>query len=270
MSSASCRALTVLRVDVGLDGRPAPDHGDLVGDGQDLVELVGDEDDRQALGLQLTQVVEELGDLLRDQDRGRLVEDEDLGAPEQDLEDLDALPFADAQLRDQDVGVDPQSIGVRDVDDRLARLVADAVQLLRAEDDVLEDGEVVGQHEVLEHHADARVDRVGGAAQGQRLTVHLDRALVGLLDPVEDLHQRRLPRAVLADDGVDGTAADRHLDVLVGHDTGEAFGDAVQFDGRGRATARGARRVLHSRVGDDVLLGACSPRVRLAGVGANL
>jgi hypothetical protein len=36
------------------------------------------------------------------------------------------------------------------------------VQPLGAEHDVLEHGEVVGQHEVLEDHADARLDRVGG------------------------------------------------------------------------------------------------------------
>ena len=47
--SASCRLVTVLRVG-GADGGAAADHGDVVGDGPHLVELVRDEDDRQALG----------------------------------------------------------------------------------------------------------------------------------------------------------------------------------------------------------------------------
>ena len=76
ISSASCRAVTLGRVDGG-DRGAAPDDGDLVGDREHLVELVRDEDDRQALGLELAQVVEELVDLLRHQHRGRLVEDQD-------------------------------------------------------------------------------------------------------------------------------------------------------------------------------------------------
>ncbi len=46
-----------------------------------------------------------------------------------------------------------------------ARVVADAVQLLGAEHHVLEHREVVGEHEVLEHHADAVLDGVGRRLQ---------------------------------------------------------------------------------------------------------
>jgi hypothetical protein len=34
---------------------------------------------------------------------------------------------------------------------------------------------------------------------------------------------------------VDGTGGDGDVDVAVGDDAGEAFGDAAQFDGSGRA-----------------------------------
>ena len=88
-----------------------------------------------------------------------------------------------------------------------ARAVADAVQLLGSEDDVLEDGEVVGELEVLEHHADPGIDGVGRRGEVHLAAVDSDRALVGALDAVEDLHQRGLAGAVLADDGVDGAAA---------------------------------------------------------------
>ncbi len=78
-----------------------------------LVELVGDEDDREALGLELTQVVEQLVDLLRDEHDGRLVEDDDLGAAVEHLEDLDALAGADAEVLDQHVGLDAEAVGRR-------------------------------------------------------------------------------------------------------------------------------------------------------------
>ena len=96
------------------DGGAATDHGDLVGDGEHLVELVGDEDEGEALVLELAQVAEELVDLLRHQHRGRLVEDDDLGAAVEDLEDLHALALADAELLDQLVGVEVEAVGVGD------------------------------------------------------------------------------------------------------------------------------------------------------------
>ena len=63
--------------------------------------------------LELAQVVEELVDLLRDQHGGRLVEDEDPGAAVEHLEDLDALPVADAEVLDQRVGVDARGRSAR-------------------------------------------------------------------------------------------------------------------------------------------------------------
>ena len=177
--------------------------------------------------LQLAQVVEERVDLLRHQHRGRLVEDDDPGAAVEHLEDLDPLPVADAEVLDQLVGVEAEAVGVGDPDDLGAGLVADAVQLLGAEHDVLQDGEVVGQHEVLEHHADAGAIASVGELNVHLLAVDLDRALVGLLHAVQDLHQRRLAGAVLADQGVDRARADRDVDVVVGDDAREALADPV-------------------------------------------
>ncbi len=80
---------------------------------QHLVELVRDEDDGQALGLELAQVVEELVDLLRHEHGGRLVEDQDAGAAVEHLEDLHPLPVADAEVLDQRVGVDLEAVDGR-------------------------------------------------------------------------------------------------------------------------------------------------------------
>ena len=227
ISSASWRAVTSVGSTVAHRGA-APDHGDLVGDREHLVELVGDEDDREALLLELAQVAEQLVDLLRDEDRGRLVEDDDLGAAVEHLEDLDPLPGADAELLDQPVRLDAEAVGVGDPLDLGPGVAADAVQPLGAEDDVLEHGEVVGEHEVLEHHADPGLDRVGRRVQGDLGAVDLDGARVGRLDAVEDLHQRRLAGAVLADDRVDGAAPDVDVDVVVGDHAGEPLADPAQ------------------------------------------
>ena len=78
ISSARSAAVTSAGFTVATVG-PAQ-HGDRVGDGEHLLELVVDEQDRRAAGLQLAQVAEQLLDLLRHQHRRRLVEDQDLGA----------------------------------------------------------------------------------------------------------------------------------------------------------------------------------------------
>jgi hypothetical protein len=78
-----------------------PDHSDLVGDRQDLVQLVGDEDDGDALGLEPAQVVKELIDLLGHEHGCWLVQDQRLSAAVDDLENLDALSVTDAEVLDQ-------------------------------------------------------------------------------------------------------------------------------------------------------------------------
>ncbi|GDY63289.1 hypothetical protein SAV14893_026820 [Streptomyces avermitilis] len=228
----------------GADRRAAADDGDVVGDRQHLAQLVRDEDDGEALGLELAQVVEECVDLLRHEYGGGLVQDQDAGAAEEDLEDLHALAVGDTEVLDEDVGAHVQPVAVGDLADLLTGAAADAVQLLAAQDDVLQDREVVGEHEVLVHHADAAGDGVGGAVEGDLLTVDGDRALVRLLHAVEDLHQCRLPGAVLTDEGVDRALPDSQVDVVVGHHTGETLGDPRQLDrGRLRGERRAAGRV---------------------------
>ncbi len=228
----------------GGDRGAAPDDGDLVGDLEHLVELVRDEDDRQALGLELAQGVEELVDLLRHEDGGRLVEDQRAGAAVEHLEDLDPLPVADAELLDQGVGVDVEAVAVGDLRDLALRAAPKSSRALRvgsaAEDDVLEHREVVGELEVLVHHADPAAI----ASAGECMTTTARRRwlivpLVGAVHPVEGLHQRRLAGAVLADDGVHRPAPHAQVDVVVGHDAGEALGDARELDGR-RASSSAA------------------------------
>ena len=89
-----------------LDLLAAAQHGDAVGDLQHLVELVADEDDRHALAHEVLEDAEELERLLRREHGGRLVEDEDVRAAVERLEDLDALLLADGDVLDARVGID--------------------------------------------------------------------------------------------------------------------------------------------------------------------
>ena len=89
--------------------RPAPEDGDPVGDLEHLVQLVADEDDRHALALEALEDPEQLGRLLRGEHGRRLVEDEDVRAPVERLQDLDALLLADRDVLDLRVGIDPEA-----------------------------------------------------------------------------------------------------------------------------------------------------------------
>ena len=104
---------------------------------------------------------------------------------------------------------------------------------LLGEDDVLGHRHHRDQHEVLVHHPDARVDRGARRAEPHRLALDQDLALVGVVEPVEDVHQGRLPRAVLAEERVDLALAEVEADVVVRDDPGEALRDVPHLEDQG-------------------------------------
>ena len=100
---------------------------------------------------------------------------------------------------------------------------------------------------MLVHHADAGGDGLLGAAGDLGPAVDGDLALVGLQQPVEDVHQGGLAGAVLPQQAVDLTGDDVQVDVVVGDQRPEALGDAAQPE-----TRRGVGHVAilpHRQVG---------------------
>ena len=93
----------------GLGGGERPHHlapahdADLVGHRHDLAQLVGDQDDRLALGLQVLEDAEQVVGLGRGQHAGRLVEDQDVALAVERLQDLDPLLQPDRKLADDRV-----------------------------------------------------------------------------------------------------------------------------------------------------------------------
>src|SRR5674476_1015979 len=69
---------------------------------------------------------------------------------------------------------------------------------LTSEIHVLDRVQVVGQCQVLEDGLDTAVASIRGVGEGDRLALEQDRPGIGLLDPGEDPHQRRLAGAVVA------------------------------------------------------------------------
>src|SRR5262249_18515178 len=80
-------------------------------------------------------------------------------------------------------------------------------------------------------------DRLARRPERERLARHTDLALVRVVEPVEDVHQGRLARAVLAEEGVHLAGHEVEVDVIVGDDPGEALRDAAELEDGGLSQA---------------------------------
>ena len=101
----------------------------------------------------------------------------------------------------------------------------------RAEHDVLQHGQAFGEREVLVHHADAGIERGlrrAGRERRQRAVRprHADRSFVGHVVAEQDVHQRGLAGAVLAEQREDFPAPQVEIDRVVGDERAEALADA--------------------------------------------
>ena len=197
---------------------------------------MGDEDDSLALRGESAEDVGEAAPLGRGQRRGRLIQDEQACAATEQLQDLHALARADGEVLDDRVGIDGEPEAGGDVA-QLGGHAADAGRHRSApahsQRDVLGDGHVRDEHEVLVHHPDPEFERVARAFDRDRLPVDLDRAGVRLNEAVDDVHQGRLAGAVLPEQPVDLSARDVERDVVVRCQLAEALRDAAEAeDGR--------------------------------------
>ena len=101
---------------------------------------------------------------------------------------------------------------------------------LAAEVDVLGDGELGDQVELLVDDGDAVALGVARAVQHERLAVEDSSPRVVRVRAAEDLHQRALARPVLADDGVDLSGGDVEGDVVQRPHAGERLADSPDLE----------------------------------------
>ena len=213
------------------DDLAAPDDRDRVGDRLNLLQLVRDEHDRPATCPELAHDPEQVLGLARREHGGGLVQHEHAGLAHQGLDDLNPLLHADRQILDVGIGVDVQAVALGELPDVPAGLPpveqAKPPGALQPQSDILRHREDRNQHEMLVHHADPGGDRVLGRPDGHGLVVEPYLALVWLQQPVEDVHQRCLAGAVLAEQGADLAGLDGQVDVVIGDEAAEPLGDAA-------------------------------------------
>ncbi len=202
----------------------------------DLMQLVGDVEDRAAARRQFSQGLEQLLDFLRRQHRGRLVHDQEARVEQERAHDFDALAFADAQGRDDAARIELELVSFEHPVE-LGQKFARGKARVEAKRDILQDRHRFEQREMLEHHADAEPTRRAGIGDANGRAVEDDLALVGGEDAVDHLDERRFSRAVLAEKRVNLAGPHAQIDVVVRADARKGLADADELQPRRRFDA---------------------------------
>src|SRR5215211_3636206 len=109
---------------------------------------------------------------------------------------------------------------------------------LLGQDDVLRHGHDRDEHEVLVDHADSVADRFLGRAEADRLALEQHLAVVRAVQAVDDVHQGRLARPVLAEQSVHLARNEVEAHVVVRQDAGELLRDPAQLEDGGSGGGR--------------------------------
>ena len=194
------------------------------------MELVGDDDKALAVGLHVAHDGEQLLRLLRRQHGGRLIEDENIRAAIENLHDLHRLLLRNGHVVDLHVGINVKTVLVADLLHFFTGI--GKIQLtLQTKDDVLRSGKEIDQLEVLMNHTDTEVESILGGSNGHRLIMDVDLSLVREVDAGEHVHQRCFTTAVFAQQRQNLAFVQLHVDAVVGHNTAEALGNVLHFNG---------------------------------------
>ena len=201
------------------------------------MELMGDDDDGLAVPLHLAHDFKETVGLLRGQHGGRLVEDENVRAAIEHLDDLQCLFLGDGHVVYLLLRGNIEAVAVANLSD-LGFGGAHIELPGQTEDDIFRGGEHVHELEVLVDHADAEGKSVAGGFYGRERAVHVDLAAVGVIDPGDHVHEGGFAAAVLAEHGQNLAAPHVHGDVAVGDHGAERFCDVADLDGVGARRCR--------------------------------
>ena len=149
----------------------------------DLAHLVRYQNDGVILSDDRAHRLEQSVGFLGCEHRGWFVENENLGAPEQLLQNLDSLLFADRQLPHRCRRINVETVFFGQSRNPTLDLAHGTKLFPEPEHNVLGDGEGVDQTKVLVHHADAMARRIVGRPKLHRLAPDGDVAAVGPVEP---------------------------------------------------------------------------------------
>ena len=209
-----------------------------------LLQLVADVEDRAALGRQALEHDEQLVGLLRRQHRGRLVEDEQLRILQQRAHDLDALALADRQVA-RPRAWDRAAGRKRAILAQAAPTCPLKVPRRRAPSATFSATVRLSNSEKCWNTMPMpRAARLPRSGEDDRLALPADFALARLQQAVEDLDERRLARAVFAEQRVDLAAAQMSMSIVsLARNVAIALGQANRLEQRPGTGVHRRRRI---------------------------
>ena len=183
---------------------------------------MGDDDDGAAIVAHALELNEKLLRFLGRQNRSRLIEDDQLRAPCQHLQNLHLLGHAHRQRSAKCIGIHGHVVLLRQR--RRACTHCLFVQQgeaagLHAQVYVLIHGKLVDEHEMLIDHADAQRSRGFRGRDQNPLPVPEDLPLRREFRTVEDLHQGGFSRSVFTRNGMDLPCMQAEIYLVIGKDS---------------------------------------------------
>lgn len=211
-------------------------HGHVVTVLQHLGQPVRDHDDGGAVGGEPAQGPEQsVGLPGREHGRG-LIEQDDASPAVQHAHDLQGLAFAHAEPFDRRVEIERQPCVLHHGEGVLSALVAIQSQpgpRFCSEDDVVERGEGLDEHEVLVHEADAASRSLPGGGGMQPLPLHEHRSAVRRPGAARQAEQGRFSSTVFPDHGVHATCVKLRRGPVDGPNQAEMARHSIEFYGGG-------------------------------------
>ena len=232
---------------------PAPDDRAVVGYQLDFVQLVGNDDDRLALGGEIVDNGDQLFDLAGGQYRGGFIQDQNLGPAIECFENLDPLLAAHRNVLNQGLRIDgkPVTLG------NLGHLSfgfgyiekAQPLGGLAPQHNVLGHGKRFYQLKMLVNHADTVTDSHVGIADHNLLAVDADNPFGRPVKAVETIHQGCLTRPIFAQQRMHLAPVNGQADAVIGGEIAELLDDIEHFHGFVGEIDAGHDSPLHSGSG---------------------
>ncbi len=197
-----------------------------------LMHFVGDDDDGLAAIPHVPQDGKKLFRLLRGENGGGLVQDQNVRAPVEYLYDLHGLLLGDGHIIDFLVGVHVKAVGIANLPHLFGDLFhIQPPRLLQAQHNVFRRSEHVHQLEVLMDHTNAMVESILGGGNYHGLAVNADFSLVRVVDAGEHIHEGGFAAAVFAQQGQNLSPVDVQPDLVIGQHRTEGLGNVPHGDG---------------------------------------
>ena len=187
-----------------------------------------DEDNTLAFASELVHDGEQALNLDVSQRSGRLVQNQQFCTVVQCLQDFHALLCANGNVSDLGIQLNVQAITLGQLHNLLpacSPVDEDALGVLVTQNDVIKNSGCFNQHEVLMHHANAKLNRLAGRLDLNFLAIQENLTLGGLIKTDQDVHQRGLTSAVFTQQRQNFAAIDSQIDVFIGVEITESLTD---------------------------------------------